>query len=190
MWTAEIKKQYQNDREALRSWWQGKRNTPFVMKKREGGYCACYLLFDSFPANLGLAWRYGLNWLAERMPFSCLKVWLYKRVGVKIGQDVFISPGVVIDPIFPELVELQEGCVLGLHCMVLTHEYTHEESRVGRVVIGKNSVIGARAIIRSGITVGQGCTVGINSFVNRDVPDGAAVGGVPARPISRKKGQP
>jgi len=187
MWTAETKKQYNRDRDALKTWWRGDRSQPFILKKREGGYCACYLLFDAFPANVGLMLRYGLIWLAERVPFSGLKIWLYRRAGVKIGKDVFISPGVVIDPIFPGLVELQDECVLGLYCTVLTHEYTPEESRIGKVIIGKGAVIGARATIRSGVTVGKGCTVGINSFVNKDVPDGATVGGVPARIINRRE---
>lgn len=186
MWTVELKNQYRNDREALRSWMKGDRSKPFILKKSAGGYCACYLLFDSFPANIGLLLRYILIWLAERIPFSGMKICLYKSAGVKIGRNVFISPGVVIDPIFPQLIELQDECVLGLYSMVLTHEYTPEESRIGRVIIGRGSVIGARAVIRSGITVGQGCTVGINSFVNKDVTDGAMVGGIPAKTINRK----
>ena len=187
MWTAEMKQQYKQDREALKAWWQGDRATPFVLKKREGGYCACYLLFDAFPANIGLMFRYLLIWLAERMPFSSHKIFFYKLAGVKIGKNVFISPGVVIDPIFPQLVELQDECVLGLYSMVLAHEYTPEESRIGKAVIGNGAVIGARATIRSGVTIGPDCTVGCNSFVNKDVPAGTMVGGVPAKTIRKKE---
>lgn len=94
----------------------------------------------------------------------------------------------VIDPIYSDLVELDDGCVLGLDAMLLAHEYTAHDSRLGRVAVGKDSVIGARAVVRAGVTIGSGSTVGACSFVNRDVPDGASVGGVPARILKGKEG--
>lgn len=46
----------------------------------------------------------------------------------------------------------------------------------------KNDVwIGVGAVIRRGITVGNGAVIGANSFVNKDVPDFAVVGGCPAK---------
>lgn len=48
----------------------------------------------------------------------------------------------------------------------------------------KNDVwIGVNAVIRRGVTIGNGAVVGANSFVNKDVPDFAVVGGCPARII-------
>jgi virginiamycin A acetyltransferase len=41
--------------------------------------------------------------------------------------------------------------------------------------------IGSGATIRRGITLGIGCVVGGNAFVNKDVPPFAVVGGVPAK---------
>ena len=41
--------------------------------------------------------------------------------------------------------------------------------------------IGSGATIRRGVTLGIGCVVGANAFVNRDVPPFAVVGGVPAK---------
>jgi virginiamycin A acetyltransferase len=41
--------------------------------------------------------------------------------------------------------------------------------------------IGSGATIRRGVTLGIGCVVGANSFVNKDVPPYAVVGGVPAK---------
>jgi acetyltransferase-like isoleucine patch superfamily enzyme len=43
--------------------------------------------------------------------------------------------------------------------------------------------IGAGAKILDGVTIGEGAIVGANAVVNRSVPPGARVGGVPARPL-------
>ena len=53
-----------------------------------------------------------------------------------------------------------------------------------RELIIKNDVwIGTNAVIRRGVTIGNGAVIGANSFVNKDVPDYAIVAGVPARII-------
>jgi acetyltransferase-like isoleucine patch superfamily enzyme/glycosyltransferase involved in cell wall biosynthesis len=54
----------------------------------------------------------------------------------------------------------------------------------GPVVIGENVWIGENACIMPGVTVGSHSVIGANAVVTKDVPDGAVVGGVPARLIS------
>lgn len=51
------------------------------------------------------------------------------------------------------------------------------------VRIGNDVWIGARAIILDGIKIGDGAIIGAGSVVNKDVPDYAIVGGVPAKLI-------
>lgn len=50
-------------------------------------------------------------------------------------------------------------------------------------VIEHDVWIGSGATIRRGVTLGTGAVVGANSFVNKDVPPFAVVGGVPAKII-------
>ena len=53
-----------------------------------------------------------------------------------------------------------------------------------RDLVIKNDVwIGTNAVIRRGITIGNGAVIGANSFVNKDVPDYAIVAGTPAKII-------
>ena len=51
----------------------------------------------------------------------------------------------------------------------------------GRIQIGNDVWIGARAIILDGVTIGDGAIVGAGAVVTRDVPAYAVVGGVPAK---------
>jgi len=49
--------------------------------------------------------------------------------------------------------------------------------------IGDGAWIGERVIVLPGRTIGARAIVGAGSVVTRDVPDGAVVGGNPARPL-------
>lgn len=51
------------------------------------------------------------------------------------------------------------------------------------VVIGHDVWVGSGVTIRRGVTIGNGAIIAANSFVGRDVPDYAIVGGTPAKVI-------
>jgi acetyltransferase-like isoleucine patch superfamily enzyme len=125
--------------------------------------------------------------LAGAVPISAVKIWLYRLAGAKIGRDVHIAPGVVIDPLYPQLITLGDGCCLGLGCRLLAHEITAYDFRMGRITVADGAVIGAYSTVRSGVSIGSKATIGFHSFVNRDVSDGATVAGVPAREIGSRK---
>lgn len=55
--------------------------------------------------------------------------------------------------------------------------------READVVVGRNTWIGARAVVVAGVTIGDGAIVAAGAVVTRDVPPNAVVGGVPARVI-------
>lgn len=54
---------------------------------------------------------------------------------------------------------------------------------VGKVDILDNVFIGHQAIVMPGITIGPNAIVAAGSLVNKDVPEGKIVGGVPAKVI-------
>ena len=118
--------------------------------------------------------------LASKLPACGFKNELYRLVGVKIGREVAIHQGVGLDALYPELITIDDGAVLGFECVILTHETTVDTFRLGRVEIGKQALVGVRSVIRSGVEIGEGSQVGACSFVNKDVGDFELVGGVPA----------
>ena len=73
--------------------------------------------------------------------------------------------------------------VIGRNCD-LSHQVTIGTAGLGRTGVprvGSNVSIGAGAVLIGDIQVGDGARVAANSLVNRDVPAGATVMGVPAK---------
>lgn len=82
------------------------------------------------------------------------------RDGVTLGDDVRLSDGVVIE-------------TAGLDFSG-TPPFSHHGAAI---VIGKGTWVGTRAIILGGVTIGDGCVIGAQALVVKDVPaNGIVVG--------------
>jgi UDP-2-acetamido-3-amino-2,3-dideoxy-glucuronate N-acetyltransferase len=86
--------------------------------------------------------------------------------GVRIGDDVFVGHNVTF-------INDRHPTALGAR----TGEWTLEPT-----VIEAGASIGSSAVIMCGITIGANARIGAGSVVTKDVPPGATVVGVPARP--------
>ena len=105
-----------------------------------------------------------------------------------IGRYVHIGPNCVINS-----AEIGSYSSVAPHVQIggLEHPYWElststflsDKSVRNKTVIGNDVWIGASAIIKAGVRLGNGAVVGANSFVNTDVPPYAIVVGSPARII-------
>lgn len=133
-------------------------------------------------------WRVIRNFLivySSRYSVSLrLKNFLYRLIGIKIGDRVSPALGVTMDVFFPQLISIGDDAIIGYNTVILAHEFLAKELRTGPVEIGKNVMIGANVTILPGVRIGDGATVSACSLVNSDVAAGELVGGVPARPLS------
>ena len=122
---------------------------------------------------------------AVRNTESEFKNRIYRLFGMKIGKEVFIACGAYIDDNFPELITIGDGSIIGKDVSILAHEFTIKHARFGKVTIGKQVLIGANSMIRSGVTIGDGAVIAMDSFVNRDIPAKEEWGGIPAHKIKK-----
>lgn len=133
------------------------------------------------------AFNYLIVLICKIIPPSKLKNSLYRFIGIKIGKNVTIADNCFVDPLFPELIKIDDNVIIGWGVKLFTHEFTQESARIGSVHIKKNSLVGMGSIVRPGITVGENSTVASMSFVNKDVKGNVVVGGVPIQSIREKK---
>jgi len=136
-----------------------------------------------FRNPIRMIYRGLLNEIYKKLPPFGLKNSLYRLMGVKIGKDVVISPDVHVDPLFPELITIEDGVILGWGSKISTHEMLKDRIKLGRVLIKKNAVIGAYSLVRPGVTIGENSIVAVSSLANKDVKRFEVVGGIPIRKI-------
>ena len=99
--------------------------------------------------------------------------------GAKIGRNFFIDHGFVVIGETAEIgdnVTIYQGATLG---------GTNPTSGVGgkrHPTLGDNVIVSLGAAILGPIHVGAGARIGANAVVTKDVPEGATMVGIPAKP--------
>jgi acetyltransferase-like isoleucine patch superfamily enzyme len=121
--------------------------------------------------------------LARYIPSLPVKRRIYQLLGMRVGSHAAVGLMVMFDIFFPQDVTLGDDCIIGYNSVILCHEFMRYEWRRGPVWIGHDVTIGANTTVLPGVVIGDGATVSAMSLVNRDVPPGAMVGGVPIRMI-------
>jgi acetyltransferase-like isoleucine patch superfamily enzyme len=101
--------------------------------------------------------------------------------GSTVAWSAWIAPSALIDRTFPAGVEIAEHAWIGPFALILTHDMSR--GMYMRTRIGARSVVGARAVVMPGVTVGNDCVIDPGAVVSRDVIAGQRVAGNPARPL-------
>ena len=147
--------------------------------------CLC---FFEYGTAAGVAWaslRYTLLSLAYAQPFSTPKRLALRLFGAAIHPTAYLSPALFVDPLFPSLLTIGPGALLGVGVRIALHEHAGSRFRAGRVTIGRGATIGADVKIGCGVEIGEYAQLAVGAVVLRDVPPRAVVIGNPARLVSR-----
>lgn len=127
-------------------------------------------------------------------PHTRLRVVFHRLRGAKIGNNVEIGYFVILDNVHPNLVVIEDNCVITARVSILSHDncyfYTHGlPVKIGQTTIKRGAFIGIGAVILPTLTVGESAIVGPNSVVTHDVPPNIIAAGIPAKEIKRIDGK-
>ncbi len=134
-----------------------------------------------------------LHSLAYFAPLSSFIIKMQRARGVRIGKFCHISPYVLIDLVYPDLITIEDNVTIGNNSMIFAHVNPTASiklkklfpRKVAPVIIKKGSVIFPGCIITAGVTIGECSMIGAGSVVGEDVPDYCVVLGNPARVVKK-----
>ncbi len=110
---------------------------------------------------------------------------------VVVGERCWIGPNVVLDGTGG--LSIGDDCSIGAGAQIYSHTTQPDRPGLRRdehvrttapTRLGARVFLGPNSVVPMGVTIGDDVTVGILSYVNRDVPDGETVRGIPARPAT------
>ncbi len=142
-----------------------------------------------FVNPLRVIWNFLIIYTNRFNPSLNIKNVLYRLTGMQVGRRCSFGLCAMVDVFYPHLIQVGENCIFGYDSVILGHEFLQREWRTGPVVIGNNVTVGAKCIVLPGVTIGDGAVVSAMSLVNKDVPPGTVVGGVPIRILGSVPGR-
>jgi acetyltransferase-like isoleucine patch superfamily enzyme len=125
-----------------------------------------------------------------------VRIWHFAYVGdntiigdnVKIGSlahvdyNVIVGENTMIEGLvyIPPLSRIGKNVFIGPAAALTNDPYPPSDKLIG-VTIKDGAIIGSRAVIKAGITIGENSVVAMGAVVTKDVPDNVLVAGVPAK---------
>ena len=109
------------------------------------------------------------------------RVFFYRLCGYNIGRNVFIGMRCYLDDLELQMFTVEDNCTISYGVFFACHGRKQLHTPI---TIKQGAYIGMRSNVisgKNGVTIGEKAVVGACTLVNKDVPDGVTVVGVPGR---------
>ena len=127
------------------------------------------------------------------MPYSKLRIRAMRKLGHKVGKDVYFPADLILTQNFVKdrgLLVLGDRVSIGPGCILILASHPNASMIRGSISYDKPEIhidddawIGAGTIILPGVAIGKGAIVGAGSVVTKDVEAHSVVAGNPAKVI-------
>ena len=121
--------------------------------------------------------------IIPNVPFSNLRVSMYRWIGFNIGKNVFIGMKCYMDDVAIKNTVIEDNVTISYGTYFACHGKNQGHTKI---IIRKNVYIGMRCNImagKEGIVIGKNVIVGAGSLVNKDIPENATALGAPVQII-------
>ncbi len=144
--------------------------------KKEPPYYARYSIFI-------ILWKPIRKYISvviiPNVPFTNLRVSLYRIIGFNIGKNVFIGMKCYMDDVAIDKTIIEDNVTISYGTYFACHGKNQGHTAI---LIKKGAYIGMRCNVisgKNGITIGEQSIIGAGSLVNKNIPEGAVGAGVP-----------
>lgn len=158
------------------------------IKKKPAPYFYSYSVFKLLAKPVR---KWVANVVAPNCVFNCVRIFLYRLCGFKIGKNCFVGMKCYFDDMCYDKMKIGNNVTISYGVYFSCHGRNQGHYPI---VVGDGAYIGMRASIISknsdgtdkGVHIGEGAIIGSCTLVNRDIPSGATAVGIPARVIDKK----
>jgi len=143
----------------------------------------CYPGFHALLFHRLAHWLWQRRWfLAGRFVshLGRMQTGIEIHPGAKIGERLFIDHGMGV--VIGETAEIGDDCTLYQGVTLGGTSLARDEKR--HPTLGNNVIVSSGAQVLGPFRVGDGARVGAQAVVLAEVPDGATMAGIPARPVA------
>lgn len=156
-----------------------------------GGFIK-YFVTDTFKRIL---FAYSVrSYILETLNKKRIRPWIWKRLGCKMGKNVHIGHGVILDFGNPEHIIIGNNVVISNGVSILCHKRDLTNYKKGDlaihlpfvykdVIIEDGCQIGINCTILPGVKIGEGSIIGSCSLITKSIPAWSVAIGSPAKVV-------
>ena len=172
------------------------RTLGFNYSEEEYGQVSLWRVVKQFFGNIRRKHLLNMMDWAILEPFNPRKLRpiLLRKMGCKVGKDVFVGDNVRVDMGHADMITIDDHAHIASGVRLLCHQRNMSDycigddyAKLGYIIkpihLCKGSLVGMESFIMPGVTIGEGAIVGAGSLVTKDVPAWTIATGRPAKVV-------
>ena len=168
----------------------------YLYEKKHGKPAPYYYRYSLWTIFTKPIRKFMAQVIAPNCPFNCVRIWLYRLCGFKIGKHVFIGMRCYLDDMCYDLMSIGNNCTISYGVYFACHGRNQGHYPIviedgvyigmsARIISKNAGKTGSPLASPGGVTIGKNAVIGACTLVNKDVPDNATAVGVPCRIIPK-----